>query len=76
MSGTVKSAQTATTRGFLFLTGISTILLLLFFIGYEWFKLKGDHDLEASIEAFLYLLSLSFLVGALGSLALIRRRFT
>ena len=58
MSGTVKSRQTGTTRGFLFLSGISTTLLLIFGIGYEWFRLTGDHDLEASIEALLYLLTL------------------
>ena len=74
MSRTVKSTQTRTTRGFLFLTGIATTLLLIFFIGYEWFRLTGDHDLEAPIEALLYLLTLLFWVGAMGSLVLIRRR--
>ena len=74
MSGTVKSTQTGTTRGFLFLTGISTTLLLIFYIGYEWFRLKGYHDLETSIEALLYGLTLFFWVGAIGSLVLIRRR--
>ena len=73
MSGTVKSTQSWTTKGFLFLTGISATLLLIFFVGYEWFRLQGDHDLEASIEALLYLLTLLFWVGAIGSLALIRR---
>ena len=74
MSGTVKSTQSGTTRGFLFLTGISATLLLIFFVGYEWFRLNGDHDLEASTEALLYSLTLFFWVGAIGSLALIRRR--
>ena len=74
MNGTVKSTQTRTARGFLFLSGISTTLLLIFGIGYEWFRLKGYHDLEASIEALLYLLTLFFWVGAIGSLVLIRRR--
>jgi len=73
MSGTVKSTQTRTTSGFLFLTGIAATLLLIFFVGYEWFRLSG-HDLEASIEAFLYLLTLLFWIGAIGSLVLIRRR--
>jgi len=72
--GTVNSTQTRTATGFLFLTGISTTLLLIFFIGYEWFRLNGDHDLEASIEAFLYLLTLFFWIGAIASIALIRRR--
>ena len=74
MSGTVKSKQTGTTKGFLFLTGVSAALLLMFFIGYELFRLKGNHGLEASTEALLYLLTLSFWVGAIGSLILIRRR--
>jgi hypothetical protein len=74
MSGTVTSTQTGTTKGFLFLTGISATLLLMFYVGYEWFRLAGDHDLEASVEALLYSLTLSFWVGAIGSLALIRRR--
>jgi hypothetical protein len=74
MRGTVKSTQTATTRGFLFLTGVSTTLLLIFYIGYEWFRLTGNHDREVSIEAFLYLLTLFFLIGAIGSLVLIRKR--
>ena len=74
MSGTVKSTQTRTTKGFLFLTGIATTLLLLFFVGYEWFRFTGDHELEASTEAILYLLTLCFWVAAIGSLVLIRRR--
>jgi hypothetical protein len=74
MRGTVKSKQTGTTRGFLVLTGISTTLLLIFYIGYEWSRLKDYHDLEASIEALLYWLTLFFWVGAIGSLVLIRRR--
>ena len=74
LNGTVKSTQTRTARGFLFLTGISSTLLLIFFIGYEWFRLNGNHDLETSTEAFLYLLTLIFWVVAIGSLVLIRRR--
>ena len=74
MSGTVKSTQTGTTKGFLFLSGISTTLLLIFYIGYEWFRLEGRHDFEASMEALLYWLTLFFWVGAIGSLVLIRRR--
>jgi len=74
MSGTVNSTQTGTTKGFLFVSGISTTLLLIFGIGYEWFRLKGDHDLEASIEVLLYWLTLFFWIGAIGSLVLIRSR--
>lgn len=74
MRVTIKSTQTGTTRGFLFLTGITATLLLIFFIGYEWFRLKGYGDLEASIEALLYGTTLFFWIGAIGSLVLIRRR--
>jgi len=74
MRATVNSTQTGTTRGFLFLSGISTTLLLIFYIGYEWFRLNDDQDLEASLEGFLYLLTLFFCVGAIGSLVLIRKR--
>ena len=73
MSETVKATQTKMTRGFLFLTGTSTTLLLMFGIGYEWFRIKGYHDIEASIEAFLYLLTLFFWIGVFGSLILIKR---
>lgn len=73
MSGTVKSTQTGTTKGFLLLTGICSTLLLIFYIGYEWFRLKANHDLEASTEAILYGLTLFFWVGTIGSLLLIRR---
>ena len=58
MRVTVKSKATGMTRGFLFLTGISTTLLLIFFIGYEWFRLEGFQGLEGSIEALLYLTTL------------------
>jgi len=60
MSGTVKSTQSRATKGFLFLTGISAALLLIFFVGCEWFRLQGDQDLEASIEALLCFLTLFF----------------
>ncbi len=70
---TVKTRATGMTKGVLFLTGVSTTLLLIFFIGYEWFRLEGHQDLEASIEALLYLTTLVFWIGAIGSLVLIRR---
>jgi len=73
MNTTVKSKATGLTRGFLFLTGISSTLLLIFFIGYEWFRLKGYPDLEGSIEAILYWTTLFFWVGVIVSLVLIRR---
>jgi len=74
MRVTIKSTQTRTTKGFLFLTGITTALLLVFYIGYEWFRLQGHGDLEASTEGLLYLITLFFWIGAIGSLILIRRR--
>ena len=70
---TVKSKATGMLRGFLFLTGISSILLLIFFLGYEWSRLNGDMDLEAFIESFLYGTTLFFWIVVIGSLILIRR---
>ena len=74
MSVTGKSTQTGTTKGFLLLTGITSALLLLFFVAYEWSRLQGHLDLEASIEALLYGITLFFWIGVIGSLVLIRRR--
>ena len=70
---TGKSEATGMTRGILFLTGISTTLLLMFFVGYEWFRREGFQDLEGSIEALLYLTTLFFWIGVIGSLVLIVR---
>ncbi len=70
---TVKSKAPGMLRGFLFLTGISSILLLIFFLGYEWSRLNGDMDLEAFIESFLYGITLFFWIVVIGSLVLIRR---
>ena len=74
MNTTVKFKVTGKTKAFLFLTGISTTLLLISYIGYEWFRLKGHKDLEGSIEALLYWITLLFWIGVVGSLVLIRRR--
>lgn len=71
--GTVKARAPGMLRGFLFLTGISSILLLIFFVGYEWSRLSGDMDLEAFMESFLYGLTLFFWIVAIGSLVLLRR---
>lgn len=60
VSVTVKSKATGMTKRFLFLTGISTILLAIFFTGYEWSRLRGLEDFEASIEALLYSVTLFF----------------
>jgi len=73
MSTTVKSKATGMTRGFLFLTGISTTLLFIFYIGYELLRLKGYKDFVGSIEALLYLTTLFFWILVIISLVLIRR---
>jgi hypothetical protein len=70
---TVESRATGMTRGVLFLTGVSTTVLLVFGIGYEWSRLAGYQDLEGSIEALLYLTTLGFWIGVIGSLVLIGR---
>jgi len=46
---TVKSEATGMTKGIVLLTGISATLLFLFYVAYEWFRLKGHYDLEGSI---------------------------
>lgn len=74
MSVTVKSTQTRTTKGFLFLTGVSTTLLFILYVGYEWFRLNGGHRIASHIEGIMYLLALCLIVGGIGSLFLIRRR--
>lgn len=73
MRVTVESKTTGTLRGSLFLTGISSILLLAFFLGYEYSRLSGDSDLEAFLEALLYGITLFFWIAVVGSLGLIRR---
>ena len=74
VSSTVKSTQSSTTKGLLFLTGISTTLLLIFGVGYEWFRLQGNRELAASLESILYLISLAFWIGVISSLVSTRRR--
>ncbi len=68
---TVKSE--AMTKAFLFLTGISTTLLFIFYIGYELLRLKGYKDFVGSIEALLYLTTLFFWILVIISLILIGR---
>ncbi|MFC1639351.1 hypothetical protein ACFL3B_01150 [Gemmatimonadota bacterium] len=69
---TVKSEATGMTKGVLFLTGISSALLFIFYVAYEWFRLKGYSDLEGSIEGLLYLTTLFFWILVIVSLILIR----
>jgi len=73
ISVTAKSEATGMTRGISFLTGGSTILLLILYVAYEWFRLKGYSDLEGSIEGLLYLTTLIFWILVIVSLVLIRR---
>ena len=70
---TAKSEVKGMTKGILFLTGISTTLLLVFYIGYEIFRLKGYEDFVGYIEALLYLTTLFFWILVIISLVLIRR---
>ena len=70
---TVKSEATGMTKGILFLTGISTTLLFIFYIGYELLRLNGYEDFVGSIEALLYLTTLFFWILEIISLVLIRR---
>jgi len=70
---TIKSEATGMTKGILFLTGISTTLLFIFYIGYELLRHKGDDDLVGSIEALLYLTTLFFSILVILSLVMIRR---
>ena len=70
---TVKSEASGMTKGILFLTGISTTLLFIFYIGYELLRLKGYEDFVGSIEALLYLITLFFWILVIISLVLIRR---
>ena len=70
---TVKSEVTGMTKGILFLTGISTTLLFIFYIGYELPRLKGYEDFVGSIEALLYLMTLFFWILVIISLVLTRR---
>ena len=70
---TVRSEATGITKGILFLTGASTTLLFIFYIGYELLRLKGYEDFAGSIEALLYLITLFFWILVIMSLVLIRR---
>jgi hypothetical protein len=70
---TIKSEAAGMTRGILFLTGISTTLLFIFYIGYEFLRLNGYEDYVGSIEAILYLTTLFFWISIIVSLVLIRR---
>lgn len=73
ISVTLKSEATGMTRVIVLLTGISTTVLFIFGVAYEWFRLKGNKDLEGQIEGVLYLTTLIFWILVIVSLVLIRR---
>lgn len=73
MTTTVKSKAPGKTGAFLFLTGVSTTLLLMFYIGYEWSRLEGHKDLAGFVEGLLYWITLFFWIGVVGSLVVMRR---
>jgi hypothetical protein len=70
---TVKSEGMGMTKWILFLTGISTTLLFIFFTGYELLRPGGYKDVVDSIEAYLYLTTLIFWILVITSLVSIRR---
>ena len=70
---TVKAEVSVITKGILFLIGISTTLLFIFYVSYELLRLKGYEDYAASIEALLYLITLFFWISVIISLVLINR---
>ncbi len=73
ISVTAKSEAAGMTKGVLFLTAVSTTLLFIFYVAYEWFRLNGYTDLEGSVEGLLYLITLIFWILVIMSLVLIRR---
>ena len=73
ISVTAKSEAAGMTKGVLFLTAVSTTLLFIFYVAYEWFRLNGYTDLEGSVEGLLYLITLIFWIMVIMSLVLIRR---
>jgi uncharacterized membrane protein len=70
---TLNSEAAGLTKGILLLTGISTALLFIFYLAYEFFRLNESGNTADTIEGFLYLLTLLFWILVFSSLALIRR---
>ena len=70
---TIKSKATGMTKWITVLTGISATLLFVFYVAYEWLRLKGHNNLEGSIEGLLYLTTLVFWISVVVSLVLLRR---
>jgi hypothetical protein len=73
ISVTVRSEATGMIKAIVLLTGASTTILFILGAAYEWFRLKGNKDLEGSIEGLLYLTTLVFWILVIVSLVLIRR---
>jgi uncharacterized membrane protein len=70
---TINSETGGLTKGILLSTGISTALLFIFYLAYEFFRLNGSGNAADPIEGFLYLLTLLFWILVFSSLALVRR---
>lgn len=70
---TIKTDLKGITKGILFLTGISTILLFIFYIGYELSRLKGYEEYVGSLEGLLYLTTLFFWILVIISMVMIKR---
>ena len=70
---TVKSEVTGITKWILFMTGISTTLLSLFFVSYDLFRLSGNEGFADSIEALLYLITFIFWILIVASLVQLGR---
>jgi hypothetical protein len=73
MGVTMKSEAVGLPRVALLLTAASSVLLLILFVGYEYFRENGFDDLERSIEGARYLITLFFWIGVIGSLFLTGR---
>ncbi|MDH3650368.1 MAG: hypothetical protein OEQ53_11835 [Saprospiraceae bacterium] len=69
----IEIISTGLTKGILFVTGISTALLFIFYIAYELLSLKGYDGFAGSIEAILYLTTLFFWISVIISLVMISR---
>jgi uncharacterized membrane protein YozB (DUF420 family) len=70
---TLNTETAGLTKGILLLTGISTALLFIFYLAYEFFRLNANEGMTGSIEGYLYLFTLLFWILVVISLALIRR---
>jgi hypothetical protein len=76
---TLKSTATRVVKGFLLLTGFSSTVYFLFFVFAVIRNLLSDvgiTEIMESVEGILYLTSLAFLIGAIGSIVLLKMNKT